>query len=1144
MAANQSVFSDPYFLGNKANYIASFIMEKMELKLNNEEIQVSFCNTKLGADGKVINPSVGTPLMQKSLYDILTVLPRMKPNEPKGSYGAIFPYIQDKLGLDMYEKDKVASDGIVFVDIDHLPKTDIRKIYDSFSTIAMKMCGVLSCWFSHSYYNNEKNYGGLHFVIRPNRQVIEYKDYNECVTTYGACLVRVIYKVTGIDCRPYKDNGVLRGIDPATKSVGQRFFLNHSEMQWNEWCTPQSISIEDTRKLKEWFKELKGELGADCRYVEWFPKKSDLKIVRVDAKEIDITSLNGTRINLGFRNRITLLNTLAFYGVPHDKRVKFLMDICGPEDYRDGHNALYTNVVSASRTAESRKELEPGFIEYAKEVLAKVGIDWEVEIERVYQPIEIPLDPLFMTAWEEQKDVPRKGTPHCFELAEDEYLSTHKGEIGELILNHKMTYLVADCMVGKTTYALDMKSEYGLFDDFMFMHIGSDTIDLCLPYNSVADNKSSVADRNDINRVRTCSIKDFSDSKRNVFIWDTVKKLYDEYFKLGICKRAVLFFDECQKIVTDEYRWSTIIEMFKMLPDMYTHFVFMTGTPAGELEYLKRHFEDYCIIKVDKREKWTRTANFLLYQKNSIQNKVNLLEGHIAKGNLPLIYTNRERKQWNEAILKMNVSRMTDGQRPLKVLYYDKDNAERLNQVNTTKSIKDYDIVIATAYCSVGVDFYKDDSRPRVAIVDYMGEDTCTFQDIWQFALRNRHQSITMEILTRTEDWERVADEWNCIKKVNPFTKSFQFCLTRAQLHTQNITRKEVSTVDEDYGIDEESVESAGDWLQATFQSRKFKKLMDNGTFNDERNVLLLALYYRYITLYGNINAIKDALEKRNCKVNFIEMTHTKGKTDSTIRKEIYDFFVEHFNEISDIIANKGAYDQKSHQIDLNTNERERIEDGKVYSREKKYMNWLIAQFAGKEEWIEVLKATSFLNKGTFRAFNYLKTISKTITDKELRKLKRWNELEMDDEDIAKMAEEIAYRRFAPELIEDGKRKDFCKTVAISELVTEYSSILKVAINNADIIEEIKTARENGTMTAVLKLQMAFDATRKLNETHKRKKAHEKKIVIKFKGNGKKKEFNSRTEMADFFGVTKVMVSKLISKKQCKLSEKIEVLDC
>ena len=1088
----------------------------------------------------------GAPLEQYDLKTVLEWLPRLPKDHEKNAVGSMYFHTNNVVGVDY----NPVSDGIMGCDIDKISREDCDKIVNGFDELALVFPCLVACWYSHSYYNEDRPYGGLHLVMKADVDELVYdttgddhhNSYRRYNTLYSAMLARVIYKVCGVDVRPFyrPEFGKNGGLDTAMKSIGQKCYLNYSEIvRWNENIFNVSFDEDVITELRKWF----------TGYT-WFESEEEFKIVSAVVKRFEGRNIIsrgfkpnvdafGEENQVGHIRRIAVENFLAGLGWERDDIEDFVYRICFGDDFREGEYNLKKAISQTTKTAISRYGGRPSafYTERAKNILTALGVDIEVDIKKMYRPFEYHFDPVFEAAVEEHKnDVvynvhynPRNYLH--LNLKSNEYLTDHKHEINEMITKYQMTYLVADCMVGKTHYAMNMQSEYGLFDDDFIVHFKGDSIDVCVPYNSVADNKAKPG-RKDIKRVKTADLTKFGTDKRNMFIWNTVKPLYDKYFESGVVKRMVLFFDESQKIVTDDYRWETVFEMFKVLPSMYRHFVFMTGTPAGELEYLKQYFDDYCVIKVDKEIDYRRECKILKYEKFGMGDRVRLIEEVIEGGGLPLIYSNSKNYDWKEACLKINNKRIENGLKPLRILDYSRPNTDRLGDVNRSNSIKGYDVVIATKYCSVGIDFQKDDKRMRCAIVDYAGERECTFHDIWQFTLRNRNQDTITKIIVNDNEQYR-SKLYNYLYYVNLFDDI-------AKIHTFKSARNGVSDEDRDMW----------EFAMDVFYERKFGKLVrgKNDYFDDERNVKLLSVYYTYLKIFSNMNIIRHMLEKRGVEVTEVEMEHHPESMDYTKKKEVYRFFVDNYKEIGELNERRGRYDNVSYQIDINSDEVENIKDGRINSRNKHYMDWLITSFCGDTEWYDILKERDYITKGTFDRYRRMSQIARNITKKEIDRIKRWSRTKtqsVDEDDLDDMVVEMVSKRYGLAGLMD--KEDVRKAIVMHEVIEDTKRIVRFAVDNIEFIEEIKSIKEEkGRMTATQKMMVVMEqreseiAKRKMSEGGRK---HSKSVTVRYKLNGKEKTFGSVDELCSFFGVSRTTFYKSAKDENCKLSKVIELVE-
>lgn len=1061
--------------------------------------------------------STGDPLKIKTLKEVFDIASNLPKTAKKNSSGMFFFYIQEQLGIDLFEDPY--SEGIVGVDIDHITKDEARKIFDSFDIMCQKFGGIIACTYSNSMYNPEKDYSGMHFIIKTAEPVLYHNStpsFRKNETLYGALLCQLIYKVTGIDIRPIGD----RGIDSHMKSMGQRFFMNYSELKWNSNAGSVEISKEKEQELKDWFKGY-----------NWFEDDVvDFIYNGYTFNSIDISTWNGKKINLGHKRRVTILNALNTWGVPHEDRVNLLMNICGPEDYEGGENKLLAALKQTSKVA-NKKQSDTKHLEIAKKLLERVGINVDIIFnkslsDKSYEklmmpsevrPLEYHLDDLYIGALEDIKKY-NLDRQVVLNLKEDEFINDYRDLIKDKIFSHKATYIVADPGVGKTTLAERLTTDDNytpLFGTDFFCTLSGDalSIDIAVPYNSVAASKT--LNNKELKRVITQDINNYDKDGIKMFVWNTLKPIFEKYFKFGY-KRAVFFFDESHKIVTDTYRWEVIIEMFNILPNMYSHFVFMTGTPAYEHIFLKEYFSDICFIKINKESKYIYDCTFRNYKEFGVGDMTELIRQHLDKGHLPMIYTNRKRHDWTISIIPINEERIARGEQPLNVLYFNRDNQIDCEKVAKTKSIKPYDLVIATAYLNVGVDIYKDDNRKRIAIIDFANDMDSGFNEIWQFQGRNRHQDSYFEIIYRKGEKS----------EQRKYAYSFKHYLEIAKIHTLRVE----NNIEDD---------EAFVCLNKLYKKRKFGRLENIGAFNDFRNVVLLACYYMYIDKFTYIHNIKAILKNKGCKLTEIDMTdHIKNSINDETKQEVFKFFVENIEiinklPIDDDIRQNGIVKQ----IDLNTNLKEHIKDNKyIMSRDKRYMDWLYYNCGNNEEWIVVLKKFledgKILNKGTFRTFNKLRIIADNVTEKELKNIKAAIKIDNNEDDddgstLDLVLEKIIHKHFKGAY----SKKDIHTAVALREIVEAYRDTLIFIAENKEIIELIKKHESDNSLTIALKMQIIKeqkDAEKLRKKRSSAGKGGTKKIKVLDKRDNKTYKFDSCQAAADHFEKSKSAFSKYL----------------
>jgi hypothetical protein len=1087
----------------------------------------------------------GSPLKVLDFHDVLFNSPGLKNLDPmheKHMVGSIWFHSNDKLGVDY----KPVSEGLVGCDIDKISKEDCKKILDSFDRLALVFPCIVSCWYSHSYHNTDKPYGGLHFALMTDKSKLVHND-DERVNTegfnsyksenivYSAALAYYIFKECGVDIRPYHRDDLKSdaGLDSAMLSIVQQCFLNYSEeVKWNDHMFRVRINEKDVSKLKEWFDE-----EYHPKRKRWFPKVDEYDITKCEVKNFDIKTWNGNTINLGHKQRIVIQNFLASLNWSEYQIVEFMMQICGPDDYAKGEVALrkairQTTGVAIKRYSNGRCKGE--YIEVAKELLSRIGIDVELEIDKEYKPLDYKIDPLFEEVWESLREKPFNNIYYSnknhfrIKLEKGEHLSDHMGELYPVIMNHKVTCIFGDCAIGKTHMSLGFNTDEQLqiFAD-VFTQITKVSIDICEPFNSVADSKASATNeyKSEIKRVNTACLKDFDHNKKNVFIWDTIKPLYEAYFQKTLMKRGVLFLDESHKLVTDQYRWPTVIEMMKHIPIMYERLVCMTGTSAWEWEYLKQfyHEDEIAMVLVEKEPEFEKTCDILVYDKFGRADRQEILERYLDKGMLPEIYSNRQNKEWKEIFMELNSDRFKAGEKTLNILDYCRDNKENLKEINETGSLDDYDAVIATAYCGVGVDFLpsKVDERLRCSIVDVAGEiDGCTSHEVWQFGGRNRKQAFHIVLPVRED--------------------TLRYKVSRAEIDDEfllKLAESDVKEIPEDLTDEQNAMNK---WLNEVVRNNAFKSLIKDKVFEDKRNIKLLALYYKYIRLFSNVRMIRHYLERRGVNVNVIPCQHIGYISDENVSKEIYQFFVKNYDVICDIHNGKQKFESIVAQTDINTNEVEKIEGHKVYTRNPGLMRWLIRMFADDYRWKPILEKEEYMSRHQFEDLFLMMSIAKRITKEDLNKLKKIAGVGCE-EALDAIIQSLMGKHFAG--IFDSMPKRWNVKRYRDDMFDKYKGILLFAVENHKFIGEIIKKKEKGEFDAVAKMKVMYAQKKAQEARRKMSDKKKKRITIKYLVNGKNREFIGREDMAKELGVSLATVKKMLSDEKYCISKGFKVID-
>lgn len=191
--------------------------------------------------------------------DLEAVLVHCKNNLPingkKGSYGSIFVYNSDKLGVH-YEDEK--SVGIILVDLDHLTKEQCKTIYDKIDLIKHFFPSIIAIQYSSGYYIKE-NEGGLHIYVKSG--YLDKNEYKQISQIVYAIIAQLIEKLLNIPIKELNDDRIKRGeeaiLDLHNTNLYQRFHLFYSDFKYNdeyiEEFNLEMIKFDELNKLIEKF---------------------------------------------------------------------------------------------------------------------------------------------------------------------------------------------------------------------------------------------------------------------------------------------------------------------------------------------------------------------------------------------------------------------------------------------------------------------------------------------------------------------------------------------------------------------------------------------------------------------------------------------------------------------------------------------------------------------------------------------------------------------------------------------------------------------------------------------------------------------------------------------------------------------------
>lgn len=319
-------------------------------------------------------------------------------------------------------------------------------------------------------------------------------------------------------------------------------------------------------------------------------------------------------------------------------------------------------------------------------------------------------------------------------LEPNEYLGHFKDEILEHIENGKANLLIAPPGTGKTEFIKALAKNKRVL--------------LVLPYISVIDSKI----------VNDKSIYEYFDVYQGSTSVDGIRKgrsavmTIDKFSNLTPEKIAYMFdiiaIDESHLLFTSSFRIEAMSNALKNIKEFINLSQFdeysarimcMTGTPTGEQIYFK-YYNILNTIYIAKKENRTKALTFVLCKNDD--EKIAKIAFHIAKsikaGKRVLYPTNAGDVQ---AIKLIGMIEFELG-RKVKWGYYKKSNAnsEMAQSINNDASIKDYEVVLASNYLSVGIDIND------ITDFECVYDDSFAGYEIEQFNCRLRKVDINSRI--------------------------------------------------------------------------------------------------------------------------------------------------------------------------------------------------------------------------------------------------------------------------------------------------------------------------------------------------------------------------------------------------------------
>ena len=526
-------------------------------------------------------PSTGTPLIEKSIFDIFELCKCLPDDGKKGEHGAIFTYDKEtvgKAGVEFY--DSLITGGVIFVDIDHIPSTLVDDIFDKFDDINFECnSAIIGCQKSSSYYRRPgTDDTGVHFFLasRP----CNGHDYVK-FSSYSLSLVALaIKKVLGVDVRKYdrrKENmdKVDKVLDTSSCKISQRSFLYHSDYRYNETVIPITDGTYDLNSsiLKKEYPELFK-----------FERYSTQDLTPVDLTGVNVSvGENLGRVQLDYSKECIIANYLSATGMKPDEVLTIMLKI----DSRD--NAAYAKKHGMSlenhfrqiiQTSRGRNVSEAGK-KTAEEMLEACGVD----ILGGNVQTKITSGAITSTTSNKYDEYERTHLEKI-ELGDGEFMSNYVDKIEDYILSTQVLTIKAGTGTGKTTLLKSIAEKYP--------HKAL----IVTPYNAT----NQLYEWSNI--VSASNGNEFEPERWNTMIWDQVLKHYNEIEKGS----DIIFVDESHEVFFEWWRDSSIgfMQFLKGWKENGKKIVLISATPAGEVYELGAN-----VVEFTRKEKRNVKVNII-----------------------------------------------------------------------------------------------------------------------------------------------------------------------------------------------------------------------------------------------------------------------------------------------------------------------------------------------------------------------------------------------------------------------------------------------------------------------------------------------------------------------------------------------------
>lgn len=512
------------------------------------------------------NPARGyNGLEIKSLTEVLEYTSTLDPKKPKHFDGGIFSYQSNVCGKydpsksEPCECNKDMVNDVIFIDIDHISRKDADTIFNSFEKMTTAYPALHSIQYSSSYYvgSNPDSVGMHLFVLTTPKKAAEI-EYDIRLT--AGFVKQTIKKVCGLDVE----------LDESVLNPYHRAFIHYGEYKVNQYAAPANFPQELKDKIVDEFKDLfkKFDVKTEQKRIEGNGstnyEESKYNVIQL----FDPAFINCTPKYYPHNKRWPIFQTLYYCNKDLNWIKAAASKICLKEH---GHGVAFgedewNNEIITHINAPS---IAVGALDVWLKKLSKIGL---IAIEEKRKdPAPVQTNPNYACI---DMDAEMGMPETLFDTRSSKFLSSYVRDIDSYIQNENILSIIAPTGSGKTSCLSGIvngkRTKEGLVDLYPNSYI-------IVPMNVTNELYKG------LNIVSSNSNNKIIYGKPNVMIWDQFNKNFD------VIKRHrpdIVFIDESHTLYLDRsYRNSAIkcIEKLRLLQDLGTKIVFISATPAGEI---------------------------------------------------------------------------------------------------------------------------------------------------------------------------------------------------------------------------------------------------------------------------------------------------------------------------------------------------------------------------------------------------------------------------------------------------------------------------------------------------------------------------------------------------------------------------------